>query len=105
MIAKYFASRAGARHSANAVQIMGALGCNDNHSVSRYYRDSKTMEIVEGSNQIHQLLLGKSYCEKSQAGGAQMRFPLMHQYLEARLQKRRMRLQPFFETNPLRIVS
>ncbi|MBL0388664.1 acyl-CoA/acyl-ACP dehydrogenase [Tumebacillus sp. ITR2] len=65
MIAKYFASRAGARHSANAVQIMGALGCNDNHSVSRYYRDSKTMEIVEGSNQIHQLLLGKSFAKKA----------------------------------------
>ena len=65
MIAKYFASRAGVRHSSNAVQIMGALGCNDNHSVSRYYRDSKTMEIVEGSNQIHQLLLGKDFAKKA----------------------------------------
>lgn len=65
MMAKYFSSRAGARHSANAVQIMGALGCNDNYSVSRYYRDSKTMEIVEGSNQIHQHLLGKGFAIKA----------------------------------------
>lgn len=65
MIAKYFASRAGARHSANAVQIMGASGCNDQLSVSRYYRDSKTMEIVEGSNQIHQLLLGKGFAQRA----------------------------------------
>ncbi len=48
MIAKYFASRSGTRHSTNAVQIMGALGCNDNYSISRCFRDSKTMEIVEG---------------------------------------------------------
>ncbi|GIN99872.1 acyl-CoA dehydrogenase family protein [Brevibacillus laterosporus] len=65
MIAKYFASRAGARHSANAVQIMGAMGCNENFSVSRFYRDSKTMEIVEGSNQIHQMILGSSFAKKA----------------------------------------
>lgn len=65
LIAKYFASRAGARHSSNAVQIMGALGCNDHYSVSRCYRDAKTMEIVEGSSQIIQLLLGKSFARKA----------------------------------------
>ncbi|RAP30499.1 hypothetical protein C2W64_01695 [Brevibacillus laterosporus] len=65
MIAKYFASRAGARHSANAVQIMGAMGCNEDFSVSRFYRDSKTMEIVEGSNQIHQMILGSSFAKKA----------------------------------------
>ncbi|PGR32547.1 acyl-CoA dehydrogenase [Bacillus cereus] len=65
MIAKYFASRSGTRHSTNAVQIMGALGCNDNYSISRCFRDSKTMEIVEGSNQIHQLLLGKGFAKKA----------------------------------------
>ncbi|SDW03887.1 Acyl-CoA dehydrogenase [Marininema mesophilum] len=65
MVAKYFSSRAGARHSTNAVQMMGALGCNEHHSVSRYYRDAKTMEIVEGSNQIHQLLLGKGFAKRA----------------------------------------
>lgn len=65
MMAKYFSSRAGARNSVNAVQIMGALGCNEHYSVSRYYRDSKTMEIVEGSSQIHQQILGKSFAKKA----------------------------------------
>ncbi|AKF96329.1 acyl-CoA dehydrogenase family protein [Brevibacillus laterosporus] len=73
MIAKYFASRAGARHSANAVQIMGAMGCNENFSVSRFYRDSKTMEIVEGSNQIHQMILGSSFAKKAKRTLASVR--------------------------------
>ncbi|OAJ75323.1 acyl-CoA dehydrogenase [Brevibacillus sp. SKDU10] len=73
MIAKYFASRAGARHSANAVQILGAMGCNENFSVSRFYRDSKTMEIVEGSNQIHQMILGSSFAKKAKRTLASVR--------------------------------
>ncbi|MBG9798967.1 acyl-CoA dehydrogenase family protein [Brevibacillus laterosporus] len=73
MIAKYFASRAGARHSSNAVQIMGAMGCNENFSVSRFYRDSKTMEIVEGSNQIHQIILGSSFAKKARRTLASVR--------------------------------
>jgi alkylation response protein AidB-like acyl-CoA dehydrogenase len=63
MIAKYFTSRAAVRHAANAVQIMGALGCNEEFPLARFYRDAKTMEIIEGSNQIHQFLLGKSFAQ------------------------------------------
>ncbi|MHB1392531.1 MAG: acyl-CoA dehydrogenase family protein [Clostridia bacterium] len=65
MYAKYFTSGAAARHSSNAVQIMGALGCNESFSVSRYYRDAKVLGIIEGSNEIHQMILGKSFARKS----------------------------------------
>lgn len=65
MIAKYYTTRAAVKHSANAVQIMGALGCNEAHFVSRHYRDSKTLEIIEGSSQILQMLLGKSFARKN----------------------------------------
>ncbi|QUL52229.1 acyl-CoA dehydrogenase family protein [Paenibacillus tritici] len=65
MAAKYYASAASARHSAHAVQIMGAIGCNEHFSVSRYYRDSKTFEIIEGSSEISQMILGKSYARKA----------------------------------------
>lgn len=61
LIAKYFTSRAAACHAAHAVQIMGAIGCNEAAPLARFYRDTKTMEIIEGSNQIHQLLLGKGF--------------------------------------------
>lgn len=64
MIAKYFTSRAAVKHASNAVQIMGALGCNENFGVSRLYRDAKTLEIIEGSTQIHQMILGKSFARK-----------------------------------------
>lgn len=65
MTAKYFVSKAAAEHSSNAVQVLGALGCNENFSVARYYRDSKTFGIIEGSNEIHQMLLGKSFARKT----------------------------------------
>lgn len=64
MIAKYFTTRAAHRHADNAVQIMGATGCNENHATARYYRDSKVLEIIEGSNQIHEMILGNSFTKK-----------------------------------------
>ncbi|HZO73974.1 MAG TPA: acyl-CoA dehydrogenase family protein [Ktedonobacteraceae bacterium] len=64
MIAKYFTCKSAAHHVAHAVQILGALGCNEDFPLARFYRDAKTMEIIEGSNQIHQFLLGKSFARK-----------------------------------------
>lgn len=57
LIAKYFASRAAMRAATDAVQIHGALGCSEESSVSRYFRDAKIMEIIEGSNEIQQLTI------------------------------------------------
>lgn len=63
-IAKYFASRAAARHAAAAVQIHGANGCGPDYPVARYYRDAKVMEIIEGSNEIQQITIaGEAYRE------------------------------------------
>ncbi|OAB26477.1 acyl-CoA dehydrogenase [Paenibacillus macquariensis subsp. defensor] len=64
MIMKYFVTRAACRHAANAVQILGASGCNDRSPVSRYYRDSKMLEIIEGSNQIHEMVLTNYFARK-----------------------------------------
>ena len=55
LIAKYFASRTAMEAAGNAVQIHGAQGCTDQSPVSRYFRDAKIMEIIEGSNEIQQL--------------------------------------------------
>ncbi len=57
--AKYFASKTAARAAANAVQIHGAIGCCDQYPVQRYFRDAKIMEIIEGSNQIQQILISR----------------------------------------------
>ncbi|PYX58960.1 MAG: acyl-CoA dehydrogenase [Acidobacteria bacterium] len=58
LMAKYFTSRAAVRAASDAVQIQGAAGCHASSSVSRFYRDAKIMEIIEGTTQIHEHLLG-----------------------------------------------
>lgn len=54
-IAKYFASTTAAKAANDAVQIHGALGCSSEYPVQRYLRDTKIMEIIEGSTQIQQI--------------------------------------------------
>jgi alkylation response protein AidB-like acyl-CoA dehydrogenase len=67
LMAKYFTSRAAVSAASDAVQIMGAAGCHGASPVSRYYRDAKIMEIIEGTTQIHENLLGKMFVAR--AGG------------------------------------
>lgn len=57
MVAKYFCSVAAAKAASDAVQIQGANGCAPDSPVARYLRDSKVMEIIEGSTQIQQLAI------------------------------------------------
>ena len=56
-VAKYFASRAATRAALDAVQIHGANGCSEDYPVERYLRDSRVMEIIEGSTQIQQITI------------------------------------------------
>ncbi|MCP3805309.1 acyl-CoA dehydrogenase family protein [Allokutzneria sp. A3M-2-11 16] len=58
-VAKYFASTTAMRAAGDAVQLHGAVGCADGHPVSRYFRDAKVMEIIEGSTQIQELLIAR----------------------------------------------
>jgi alkylation response protein AidB-like acyl-CoA dehydrogenase len=45
--------------SNHAVQIFGAAGFDDAYPVERYYRDAKVMEIIEGTSQMHEILISK----------------------------------------------
>jgi glutaryl-CoA dehydrogenase (non-decarboxylating) len=63
LMAKYFASTAAVRAAADAVQIRGASGCHASSAVSRFYRDAKILEIIEGTTQIHEQLLGRMVVE------------------------------------------
>ncbi|MEU0530754.1 acyl-CoA dehydrogenase family protein [Amycolatopsis tolypomycina] len=56
-VAKYFASVAAARHASEAVQVHGANGCSTDYPVARFYRDSKVMEIIEGSTEIQRMTI------------------------------------------------
>ena len=65
LAAKYFTSRAAVRAACDAVQIRGASGCHESSPVSRYYRDAKIMEIIEGTSQVHEHLLGKIFVDQA----------------------------------------
>ncbi|MFD4241912.1 acyl-CoA dehydrogenase family protein [Streptomyces sp. NPDC058525] len=57
--AKYFASTAAARAATDAVQIHGANGCGPDYPVQRLLGDTKVMEVIEGSSQLHQVGLAE----------------------------------------------
>ncbi|HTQ78418.1 MAG TPA: acyl-CoA dehydrogenase family protein [Thermoanaerobaculia bacterium] len=57
MAAKYYASTVATRAALDAVQIHGANGISSDYPVGRYLRDSRVMEIIEGSTQIQQITL------------------------------------------------
>ncbi|PRH81127.1 acyl-CoA dehydrogenase [Streptomyces solincola] len=57
--AKYFAATAAGRAAADAVQIHGANGCGPDYPVQRYLGDSRVMEVIEGSTQLHQVGLAE----------------------------------------------
>ncbi len=58
-IAKQFGAAAAMRAARTAVQILGAAGCSKEFTVERHYRDAKIMEIIEGTNELQQLIIGE----------------------------------------------
>lgn len=60
LIAKYFASKTVMEIASDAVQVHGANGCSSEYPVQRFLRDAKVMEIIEGSNQMQQIMIAKN---------------------------------------------
>ncbi|MBW2173112.1 MAG: acyl-CoA dehydrogenase family protein [Deltaproteobacteria bacterium] len=58
-IAKYFASKVAMEVAMDAVQIHGANGCQELYPVERLFREAKLLEIIEGTSQIQQEIIGK----------------------------------------------
>jgi methoxymalonate biosynthesis protein len=59
VLAKHISAGNAARGAASAVQILASAGARDSHVVARAYRDAKLMEIIEGSNELCQLMLAR----------------------------------------------
>ena len=59
VLAKHISAGHAARSAATAVQVLASAGARDGHVVARAYRDAKLMEIIEGSNEICQLILAQ----------------------------------------------
>jgi hypothetical protein len=67
-VAKYFAATAATRAALDAVQIHGANGVTEAYPVERYLRDSRVMEIIEGSTQIQQVAIARAELEAAARG-------------------------------------
>jgi methoxymalonate biosynthesis protein len=59
VLAKHVSAGHAAQSASTAVQVLGSAGANDGHVVARAHRDAKLMEIIEGSNEICQLILAQ----------------------------------------------
>jgi alkylation response protein AidB-like acyl-CoA dehydrogenase len=58
-LAKYHASEVAMSAATSAVQIHGAYGVSDEYPVGRYFRDAKVLQIVEGTNQLHESMIAE----------------------------------------------
>jgi alkylation response protein AidB-like acyl-CoA dehydrogenase len=62
-MAKLFSSDTAMRVTTDAVQIHGGYGYMREYSVERYMREAKALQIVEGTNQIQRMLIGRDLAE------------------------------------------
>ena len=60
-IAKLVASEAAMDNARAATQIFGGYGFMDEYSVARHYRDSKILEIGEGTSEVQKILIARSF--------------------------------------------
>ncbi|HOO93782.1 MAG TPA: acyl-CoA dehydrogenase family protein, partial [Opitutales bacterium] len=66
--AKYFSSMVASKAASDGVEIHGANGCGPDYPVQRYFRDARIAEIIEGSNQMQQIMIAKNgYIENRKA--------------------------------------
>ena len=59
-IAKLTASDAAMDNARDATQIFGGNGFMNEYSVARHYRDSKILEIGEGTNEVQLLVISRA---------------------------------------------
>lgn len=55
--AKYYASKMVARVANHGVQIYGGNGCYNEYPIERYFRDARINEIIEGTSEMHEVLI------------------------------------------------
>ena len=44
----------------DAIQVFGGAGYTRDYPVERYFREAKVLQIVEGTNQVQRLVIGRS---------------------------------------------
>ena len=59
-MAKLFASDAAMRVTTDAVQVLGEYGYIEDFPAERYLREAKARQIVEGTNQVQRMVIGRA---------------------------------------------
>jgi alkylation response protein AidB-like acyl-CoA dehydrogenase len=59
-MAKLFATDVAMRVTTDAIQVLGGYGYTRDFPVERYFREAKVLQIVEGTNQIQRMVIGRS---------------------------------------------
>lgn len=59
-MAKLFATDTAMRVTTDAIQVHGGYGYTRDFPVERYFREAKVLQIVEGTNQVQRLVIGRA---------------------------------------------
>jgi alkylation response protein AidB-like acyl-CoA dehydrogenase len=59
-MAKLFCTDLAMRVTIDAVQVLGGYGYVEDHPVERWMREAKVLQIVEGTNQVQRLVIGRA---------------------------------------------
>jgi alkylation response protein AidB-like acyl-CoA dehydrogenase len=59
-MAKLAATDAAMRVTTDAVQVLGGAGYTRDFPVERYFREAKVLQIVEGTNQVQRVVIGRA---------------------------------------------
>jgi len=68
-MAKLFASDAAMRVTTDAVQVLGGYGYVEDFPAERYLREAKALQIVEGTNQVQRMVIGRALTREQAAAG------------------------------------
>lgn len=59
-MSKLAATDAAMKVTTDAIQVLGGAGYTQDFPVERYFREAKALQIVEGTNQIQRMVIGRS---------------------------------------------
>ncbi len=62
-MSKLFASDVAMRVTTDAVQVLGGYGYVEDYRVERFMREAKVLQIVEGTNEIQRLVIGRTLAD------------------------------------------
>jgi alkylation response protein AidB-like acyl-CoA dehydrogenase len=58
-MSKLFATDTVMRVTTDAIQLLGGAGYVEDHPVERWFREAKVLQIVEGTNQVQRVVIGR----------------------------------------------